>query len=117
MPSFTNSIDVDPGDAILASHVDNLADNTEFNRETSGVSLDMDITTGTGHLMADHASPLNITNDDTSRDIISVALHVDADGGYWLPVRTGDQTSVTNANADGYIPINPISDLPGGIPA
>lgn len=115
--AFTDAIDVDPGDAVLASHVDNLADNTEFNREKADASLDMDISTGDGYMRADHATPLKIKNEDATPDVVSVALHVDADGGYWLPVRSGDQSSVTNSNAEGYIPITPISDLPGGIPA
>ena len=46
--AFTDAIDVDVGGVILASTTDNLADNTEFNREKSDVDHDFDISTGDG---------------------------------------------------------------------
>jgi hypothetical protein len=45
---FTDGIDVAVGDAILASHTDNLADNTEFNRSWADVDHNFDISTATG---------------------------------------------------------------------
>jgi len=51
--AFTNSISVSVGDAILASHTNNLADNTEFNREKADVNHDFAISTGDGYHMGD----------------------------------------------------------------
>ena len=61
-PGFTDALDVSPGDAILASHVDSLADNTETNREMGDVSHDFDITTGTGYHRATYSSPMILAN-------------------------------------------------------
>jgi len=49
MATFTDALDVDVGDATKASDYDNLADNTEFNRETANVDHNFDITTGDGY--------------------------------------------------------------------
>jgi len=115
--AFTDAIDVSVGDAILAAHVDNLADNTEFNRETAGATLDMDITTGDGSMLADDASPVKIKNADGTPDVMSLAYHVDAGGGNWLLLRDGNQASVTAANAEAFIDLRPVADIQGGIPA
>ena len=48
MVDFTDGIDVVVGGAILASHTDNLADNTEFNRSWGDVEHNYDISTADG---------------------------------------------------------------------
>ena len=53
MASFTGGISVSVGDAILASHPNNIAANTEFNRELADVGHDFDISTGDGYHMGD----------------------------------------------------------------
>lgn len=60
--AFTNSMDVDIGDATKASAHDNLADNTEFNREKADVDHDFDITTGDGYHNAAHGTPIHLKN-------------------------------------------------------
>lgn len=57
-PGFTDGIDVAVNDAILASHIDNLADNTETNRENADVGHDFDITTGDGYHRALYSNPI-----------------------------------------------------------
>lgn len=51
--AFTDGLSVAVGDAILASHTNALADNTEFNRELADVGHDFDISTGDGYHMGD----------------------------------------------------------------
>ena len=56
--SFTDTLDVNIGDATKASDYDSLADNTEFNREKAGAEHDMDIATGDGsHNAVKHITP------------------------------------------------------------
>lgn len=57
-PDFTDGIDVAVGDAILAAHVDNLADNTEANREMSDVGHNFGISTGDGYHRGLYSNPL-----------------------------------------------------------
>jgi len=66
-PGFIDSIDVAVGDAILASHVDNLADNTETNREMADVAHDFDISTGDGYHKGEYTSGLTLKNDAENR--------------------------------------------------
>jgi hypothetical protein len=46
--AFTDALDVSIGAATRASDYDNLADNTEFNREKTNAEHDLDISTGAG---------------------------------------------------------------------
>ena len=46
--AFTDALDVSIGAATKASDYDNLADNTEFNREKTNAEHDLDISTGAG---------------------------------------------------------------------
>ena len=55
--AFTDALDVDIGDATKASDYDNLADNTEFNRETAAVGHDFAISGGDGHHWGDYTKP------------------------------------------------------------
>lgn len=113
--AWTASLGVSVGDATKETHYDQLAANAEFNKATAGVTLDMDASTGDGYIWADNDNPLIVKNADATPDYISLALHVDAQGGNWLAVRVGVQASVTAANAEGFIEIKPISEAPGGV--
>jgi len=86
-PGFTDGVDVAVGDAILASHVDNLADNTETNREMADVDHDFDITTGDGHHNGDFATGLVLRTDAEDR-WAQVFLGTDASGNVTLRVKT-----------------------------
>jgi len=86
-PGFTDGIDVAAGDAILASHVDNLADNTETLRETADVCHDFDISTGDGYHLGDYATGLVIKTTAEDR-WAQVFLGTDAAGNVTLRVKT-----------------------------
>jgi hypothetical protein len=101
MPSFTDALDVSVGDAILASHVDNLADNTEFNRELMDIGHDADVTTGDGYHKGEYSAGLVLKNDAEDR---TAQLFLGTDGGVVaLRVKTGTTyaNSTPSSDSDG----------------
>jgi hypothetical protein len=118
-PGFTDGIDVSVGDAILASHVDNLADNTETNRAMATVDHNFDISTGTGYHRAQVGAgltPLHVaakTNAAADTTFV-LGLWQDSAGGWWL---LGKQaaTAFTRAQAEFSIPLVSVADA--GVPA
>ena len=113
--AFSDGIDVDVGDAILASHVDNLADNTEFNRENADVDHDFDISTGDGHheMNASGSSnkPQHVNTGTGTYGTITLGFWEDSTGGLWW---LGDTAGAVfdRADADSYIALGNIADVP-----
>jgi hypothetical protein len=111
MASFTDGINVSVGDAILASHTNSLADNTEFNREASDQDHDFAISTGTGDHKCRIGEPMHMQVDATT--VWTVGWWEDAAGAWWLLVNTADVASFARGDADFYIPTNgAIGDVP-----
>lgn len=84
--AFTDAIDVAVGDAILASHIDNLADNTEWLRALAAVDHDFDITTGTGY----HKAEIHLVN--AAGGGAAATLSLDTSGIVRIVTATGTTT-------------------------
>ena len=105
---FTDALDVDVGDPTMASQYDNLADNPEWLRSLLEADHDFDISTGTGYHHCATDAPLHLV--DANGDVLSLAIHIAADGGKWLIGRDGTYSAVSQANADFYIELNGATD-------
>ena len=92
MVDFTDGIDVVVGGAILASHTDNLADNTEFNRSWGDVEHNYDISTADG-------SHKDITfGADSTYDIAETAVRPAVVYSYKFDVLAGGEVSLDGGN-------------------
>jgi len=104
-PGFTDALDVSPGDAILASHVDSLADNTETNREMADIGHDFDISTGDGYHNATYDAALVLKNEAETRwaqiwlgtDGTNTTLRVKTGATYVASTPSGDSDGVAIA--------------------
>ena len=110
MPTFTNSMSVSVGDAVKASQHNSLADNTEFNRETADVDHDFDISTGDGHHRMAISAPLHVNVDGSTT--WSLGFWQDSGGAWWLLINTASVSSFTRGDADAYVPLGDIADVP-----
>ena len=110
MAGFTDGITVSVGDAILASHPNALADNTEFNREAADQDHDFDISTGTGDHKVRIGEPMHMQVDGSTT--WTMGWWEDSAGAWWWLVNTADVTSFVRADADLYIPTGDITDVP-----
>ena len=100
--AFTNGISVSVGDAILASHPNNLADNTEFNREKADVNHDFAISTGDGYHMGDWEDPTVFKN--TAEDgWVQIWINNTDAGNIHLRMKSGATyvASTPSSEADG----------------
>ena len=116
--AFTVGKDVAVGDPTEEADHDNLSADQDWLQANADVDHDFDVTAASGAVgwhRADADNPMQIRNEDGTPVVLSLAVHQDANADKWLLVRFGDQSSVTNANADGYIVM---AEVPaGGIPA
>ena len=111
MPTFTDGIDVAVGDAILASHVDNLADNTEATRAWGDADHDWDISTGTGyHKCGEGAGKESLRLVAGDGVVYALGLYKPASGGVYLIGQTG-AGPVVRATAEFAIPIYAVAEL------
>jgi hypothetical protein len=118
-PGFTDGIDVAVGDAILASHVDNLADNTETNRLMADADHDFDVSTGTGRHKAEVGSgkePLHLSalTNAAAATCFVIGFWQDSAGGWWLLGKNGT-AAFTRAQAEFALPMISLADA--GVPA
>lgn len=114
--AFTDSLDVDIGDPTEAADHDKVADNTEFNREKGDVDHNFDISTGDGHHYCQEGSsnkPLHLKYKDNggSNQTVTLGLWEATDGSKWLLVNAA-AAAFNRADAEAYIPILDIADVP-----
>lgn len=110
--AFTNALDVDIGDPTKASDYDTLADNTEFNRETSDVDHDFDISTGDGHHNQSIHFGTALTLEATPNSTIALGWWKSASGSLYLLGEFNQTGSISRGTADFYVQLGDIGDVP-----
>lgn len=110
--AFTDALDVDIGDPTKASDYDTLADNTEFNRETSDIDHDFDISTGDGHHKKTIHFGTDLTWQSVSNTTLACAWWVDSSGSLWLLGKNDETGTFNRADADFYFQLGDIADVP-----
>lgn len=110
--AFTNGLDVDIGDPTKASDYDDLADNTEFNRETSDEDHDFAISGGTGYHRCSIDNPMHIIVETGGPTVWTGGWWLGSDTRWYWLFNTADVASFSRADAEFYIQARPISEVP-----
>jgi len=108
--AFTDALRVTIGNATKKTDIDNVAINTEFNRETSDQDHDFDISTGSGDHKQRVGEPMHIQVDASTT--WTMGFWQASNGSWWLLINTADAASFDRADAEMYVPLGDIRDVP-----
>ena len=108
--AFTDALTVTIGNPTRKSDYDSVADNTEFNRETGAKDHDFGISTGTGNHLFRVGAPMHIQV--AVATVWTLGMWQSADTRWWLLGNTADVASFTRAQAEFYIALGNINDVP-----
>ena len=108
--AFTDALTVTIGNPTRKSDYDSVADNTEFNRTTADQDHDFDISTGTGDHKLRVGEPMHIQVDAST--VWTLGMWQSADTRWWLLGNTADVASFTREQAEFYIALGNVNDVP-----